>query len=74
MKMSTENSKVSIFIDNEAQPAAVLDTPVQFELDTHKLIDREHTLTIVSKSPAGREGIRRLNSRSRTAQPSCWKA
>lgn len=58
--MNTESSKVSIFIDDEPQPAAVLDTPVQFEIDTRKLIDGEHILTIVSKSPGGREGIRRI--------------
>jgi hypothetical protein len=31
--------------------------PVQFELDTRKLTDGEHTLKLVSKSPTGREGI-----------------
>ena len=33
---------------------------VQFELDTRKLTDGEHTLKIVSKSPTGKEGIRKI--------------
>ncbi len=53
-----EKSRVSLFIDNETQPIAELMAPVQFELDTQKLTDGEHTLKLVSKSPSGREGIR----------------
>ena len=33
---------------------------MQFELDTRKLIDGEHVLKIVSKSPTGREGIKKI--------------
>jgi len=53
-----EQSKVSLFIDDDVQPIAELLTPVQFELDTQKLTDGEHTLKLISKSPSGREGIR----------------
>ncbi len=58
--MNTEKSKVFIFIDNADQPLAELSTPVQFELNTTKLTDGEHVLSIVSKSPTGREGIRKI--------------
>ncbi|SRR5690554_297872 len=58
--MSEEKSKVTIFIDDERQPIAELSTPVQFELDTRKLTDGEHTLRVVSKSPTGREGLKKI--------------
>jgi len=53
-------SKILLFIDDEEQPVAELSTPIQFELDTRKLTDGEHTLKLVSKSPTGREGIRKI--------------
>jgi len=53
-------SKILLFIDDEPQPVAELSTPVQFELDTRKLTDGEHILKLVSKSPTGREGIRKI--------------
>lgn len=58
--MKDEKSKVTLFVDNDLQPIAELFTPVQFELDTRKLTDGEHTLKVVSKSPTGREGIRTI--------------
>lgn len=58
--MQEEKSKILLFIDDDLQPIAELITPVQFELDTRKLTDGEHTLKIVSKSPMGREGIRKI--------------
>ena len=58
--MSSEKSKITLFIDNDIQPIAVLETPVQFDLDTKKLTDGEHALKIVSQSPNGREGIRKV--------------
>ncbi len=59
--MNTDKSKVLLYIDNELQPIAELQPPVQFELDTKKLTDGEHTLKLISKSAAGREGIRKIN-------------
>lgn len=59
--MEEDKSKIILFVDDDAQPIAELITPVQFELDTRKLTDGEHTLKIVSKSPSGREGIRKIN-------------
>ena len=58
--MKEDKSKVSLFIDDELQPIAELSVPVQFELDTKKLTDGEHTLKMVSKSSTGREGIRKI--------------
>ncbi|MBV6442470.1 MAG: hypothetical protein EPGJADBJ_04188 [Saprospiraceae bacterium] len=58
--MSEEKSKVTLFVDEDMQPIAELKAPVQFELDTRKLTDGEHTLKIVSKSPTGREGIKKI--------------
>ncbi|KVV13742.1 cytochrome C [Flavobacterium sp. TMP13] len=58
--MHEDKSKVSLFIDDDLQPIAELLAPVQFELDTRKLTDGEHTLKLVSKSSTGREGIRKI--------------
>ena len=51
-------SKIIVFIDKEVQPIAAFTSPVNFELDTRKLVDGKHTLKIVSKDPTGKEGIR----------------
>lgn len=53
-----DKSTVLIFIDDEPKPIASLVSPVNFELDTRKLPDGDHTLKIVSKDPTGKEGIR----------------
>lgn len=45
-------------MDNSDRPIAEFEPPVQFELDTRKLVDGDHTLRIVGKDPAGKEGIR----------------
>ncbi len=58
--MNEDKSQVTLFIDEDPKPIATLQVPVQFELDTRKLTDGEHTLKIVSKSPGGREGIRKI--------------
>jgi len=51
-------SKIRLFLDDASKPIGEFDSPVQFELDTHKLVDGEHTLKIISKDPTGKEGIR----------------
>lgn len=51
-------SKIFLFIDDEITPIAELTSPVNFELDTTKLVDGKHILKIVSKDPFGKEGIR----------------
>ena len=53
-----DNSIIYIFIDDEMKPIAQLVSPVNFELDTTKLVDGKHILKIVSKDPTGKEGIR----------------
>ena len=53
-----DKSTIFIFIDEEQKPIATFLSPVQFELDTRKLIDGNHMLKIVSKDPTGKEGIR----------------
>jgi hypothetical protein len=55
-----DKSTITIFIDSEIQPIAFFQTPVNFELDTSKLVDGEHTLKIVSKDVTGKEGIRKI--------------
>jgi hypothetical protein len=54
----SSQSTVLIFIDNEIKPFGEFKAPINFELDTRKLVDGEHTLKIVSKDPLGKEGIR----------------
>lgn len=53
-----DKSKIIIFIDDNPKPIASLISPVNFELDTRKLPDGDHTLKVVSKDPTGKEGIR----------------
>ena len=59
--MTKDRSSVFLFIDDDVKPLAELETPIVFDLDTAKLTDGEHILKIVSKSPTGREGIRKIN-------------
>lgn len=51
-------SKIRIFLDDNPQPIAEVMSPINFELDTKKLVDGPHTLKIVGKDPTGKEGIR----------------
>jgi len=55
-----QKSKIIIYMDDEPAPIAAFEAPVNFELDTRKLVDGEHQLTIVSKDPSGKEGIRKI--------------
>lgn len=59
--MTKDRSKVFLFIDDEPKPIAELETPIVFDFDTSKLPDGDHVLKIISHSPEGREGIRKLN-------------
>ncbi len=56
----SDKSTILIFIDEDTKPVAEVLSPVSFELDTRKLTDGEHILKIVSRDPAGKEGIRRI--------------
>ena len=53
-----DKSTIFIFIDDEIKPLAELVSPVNFELDTTRLVDGKHTLKLVSRDPTGKEGIR----------------
>lgn len=53
-----DKSTIFIFLDEEPKPIAEFISPVNFELDTHKMVDGNHTLRIVSRDPTGKEGIR----------------
>jgi hypothetical protein len=55
-----DKNKIMIFLDDEKQPIATFSAPVNFELDTKKIVDGEHILTIVSKDITGKEGIRKI--------------
>jgi hypothetical protein len=58
--MMNTKSKVLIFMDDEQKPFGEYLAPINFELDTRKLVDGEHLLKIVSKDPLGKEGIRKI--------------
>ena len=53
-----DRSSILIFIDDEPKPIAEFVSPINFELDTRKLVDGNHTLKIVSKDTTGKEGLR----------------
>jgi hypothetical protein len=53
-------SRVLIFMDDDQKPFGEYLAPINFELDTRKLVDGEHVLRIVSKDPLGKEGIRKI--------------
>jgi len=55
-----DKSTIRIFIDDQKQPIATFATPVNFELDTRKLTDGEHVMTVVSKDVTGKEGLRKI--------------
>lgn len=51
-------STIFIYIDDEPKPIGEFISPVNFELDTRKIVDGKHLMKIVSKDPTGKEGIR----------------
>jgi hypothetical protein len=53
-----DKSTIFIFLDEEPKPIAEFISPVNFELDTRKMVDGKHTLKIVSRDPTGKEGLR----------------
>ena len=54
----TTKSSVLIFLDDNEKPFGSFSVPINFELDTTKLVDGDHVLKIVSKDPTGKEGVR----------------
>jgi hypothetical protein len=55
-----KNSSVFIFLDDAEKPFGEFRVPINFELDTGKLVDGEHVMKIVSKDPMGKEGVRKI--------------
>jgi hypothetical protein len=55
-----DRSTLLIFIDDEPTPLGEFAAPINFELDTTRLVDGSHTLKIISKDPSGKEGIRKI--------------
>lgn len=53
-------SSVFIFLDEDKHPFGEFMVPINFDLDTTKLVDGEHILKIVSKDPHGKEGILKI--------------
>ena len=53
-------STVFIYLDEETKPIGEYKVPINFEFDTTKIVDGEHTLKIVSKNNLGKEGIRKI--------------
>lgn len=53
-----DKSTILIFLDEEPKPIAEFVSPVNFELDTRKMVDGKHILKIVSRDPTGKEGLR----------------
>ncbi|MEO5905738.1 MAG: cytochrome C [Saprospiraceae bacterium] len=56
----SNQSKVRIFLDDDPKPLGEFRTPINFDLDTRRLVYGEHVLKIVSKDPMGKEGIRKI--------------
>ncbi len=56
----TVKSTILIFLDDDSRPIAEVPSPVNFELDTRKLVDGEHVLRIVGRDPTGKEGVRTI--------------
>ena len=59
--MTKDQSKVFLFLDDEKQPIAELETPIVFNFDTNKIPDGDHVLKIISTALSGREGVRLIN-------------
>ncbi|MES2702804.1 MAG: cytochrome C [Bacteroidota bacterium] len=55
-----EQSTVLIYIDDEKNPIGEYKAPINFELDTTKIVDGDHILKIVSKDNLSKEGIRKI--------------
>ena len=53
-------STVLIYLDDDTKPIGEYIVPINFELDTTRIVDGNHILKIVSKGNAGKEGIRKI--------------
>ncbi|PVW15838.1 cytochrome C [Marixanthomonas spongiae] len=55
-----DNRNIKVFLDDDPKPFASFAPPVKIVLDTTKIPDGKHTLTIVAKSSNNVEGIRKI--------------
>lgn len=53
-----DRSSIIVFLNDDSQPLGHFTSPINFELDTTRLPDGQHSLKIISKDPHGKEGIR----------------
>ncbi len=51
-------SFVTLFIDDDPRPVGDFPAPVEFELDTRRLVDGDHVLKVVSRDASGKEGLK----------------
>ncbi len=58
-KNHSNNAKVLLYVDDNPNPVAELQTPIVFNLDTTKLTDGLHQLKIISKYGSN-EGIKTI--------------
>ena len=55
-----QQNKIKVFLDNDKEPIAVYSPPARFELDTTKLDDGEHKLTVIAYSEDGKKSVRTI--------------
>jgi mono/diheme cytochrome c family protein len=51
-------NKIKIYLDDGQEPIAVYSPPAKFELDTTKLDDGEHKLTVIANNEDGKKSIK----------------
>lgn len=54
------NPRVRVFVDNEAQPVIDQELPATFDLDTKRLADGPHRLTVRAEDQRGIEGVEEI--------------
>ncbi len=52
---------IKIFLDNETTPLKELSPPSSFTLDTTRILDGPHTLSIIATSSDGVEGVKKVD-------------
>lgn len=55
-----DNRIIKVYLDDGTIPFAEFSPPVKFVLDTTKIPDGRHTMTIVARSSSNVEGIRKI--------------
>ena len=55
-----QQNKIEVYLDESKEPIAVYSPPARFELDTTKLDDGEHKLTVIAYSEDGKRSVRNI--------------